>query len=381
MLLAIYGATGLWGAATAWIGAVMLLAVCVLVQADRARRMTGRLDDLGSDVDRGLDALKESHKTLADDIGALRGDEFIGLRRRLDDLSSEIEEGLGVEKKAHKALSEGVGELSESVGALSDGFGSLSDQVRTLSGDVGALRGEEYIGFSRRLSPEAETDLCSAWADRVGVTLDRAYIRYLERKVLQIEGVCSGRVASDMHNALLRAVLARGVPGQEFNGIEIGVLFGISAMVILEAVSPFFEHAHMTLIDPFEGYYQPDELDPMTRLPVSRRLVERNLDRFGILPEHYTLIQGYSGDEAVAEQVSGRTYNFLLIDGDHSFEGVKADFDRYAPMIQTGGYIVLDDYSAPQWPGVTRFVDEVLSESPLVECVGMASRTAVFRRT
>ena len=71
----------------------------------------------------------------------------------------------------------------------------------------------------------------------------------------------------------------------------------------------------------------------------------------------------------------------IRVDGDHSFEGVKADFDRYAPMIQTGGYVVLDDYSAPQWPGVTRFVDEVLSENPLVECVGMASRTAVFRRT
>ena len=161
VLLAVYGATGLWGAALASIGAVMLLAVCVLVQADRARRLAGRLDDLCSDVDRGLDALKESHKTLADDIGALRGDEFIGLRRRLDDLSSDIEEGLDVEKKAHKAL-------SEDVGALSEGVGALSDQVRTLSGDVGALRGEEYIGFSRRLSPEAEIDLCSAWSDRVG---------------------------------------------------------------------------------------------------------------------------------------------------------------------------------------------------------------------
>jgi len=367
VLLAVYGATGLWGAATASIGAVMLLAACVLAEAERARQLTRRLGDLSGNldgrvdaVDGRVDALKESHKMLADDMAALRSDDIgplrkadIGFLRRLGDLSSDIEKGLGLAKEAHKALSD----------------------------DVGSLRGEEYIGFSRRLGPEAEADLCSVWSERLGVVLERSYIRYLERKVLQIEGVCAGRVASDMHDALLRAVVARSVPGDEFNGIEIGVLFGISAMVILEAVGPFFEHAHMTLIDPFEGYYQPDELDPMTRLPVSRRLVDRNLDRFGVSPEQYTVIQGCSGDDRVSEQVSGRTYNFLLIDGDHSFEGVKADFDRYAPRIQPGGFVVLDDYSAPQWPGVTRFVDEVLSVSPLVECVGMASRTAVFRRT
>ena len=371
VLMAIYGTTGMWGAAPASIGAVMLLAACVLAEAERARQLTRRLRDLSADLDGRFDAvngrfdavddaLKESHKTLADTIEALRSDDIgtlrrddVGFLRRLDDLSSDIEKGLGLAKEAHKALAD----------------------------DVGSLRGEEYIGFSRRLSPEAEADLCSVWSQRLGVVLERSYIRYLERKVLQIEGVCAGRVASDMHDALLRAVLARCVPGDEFNGIEIGVLFGISAMVILEAVGPFFEHAHITLIDPFEGYYQPDELDPMTRLPVSRRLVDRNLDRFGVSPEQYTVIQGCSGDDRVREQVSGRSYNFLLIDGDHSFEGVKADFDRYAPMIQPRGYIVLDDYGAPQWPGVTRFVDEVLSVSPLVECVGIASRTAVFRRT
>ncbi len=316
-LLAVYGATAKWGAAPASIVAALLLAACVLAEVDLIRRLARRLDDLSSDLDGRLTALAEE--------------------------SVVVQE------------------------ALKD--------------EVGALRGEKYIRFSRRLSQEAEVDLCSTWSDRLGVAIEPPYVRYLERKFLQIEGVCVGRLAGHMHDALLRAVVARSVEGPEFSGVEIGVLFGISAMVIQEAVSPFFERSHMTLIDPLEGYYRPGELDPMTKLPVSRRLLQRNLDRLCVPPEQYTVIQGYSTDDAVLERVSRQTYNFLLIDGDHSFEGVKGDFDRYAPLLRKGGYLVIDDYRAKPWPGVTRFVDEVLSASPRFESVGMSSHTAVYRRT
>ncbi len=343
VLSAIYGASSLWGAAAATIGSVLLLAVCVGAVARSVRQLGDRstaLDDRTASLAATAEAAAAARPLLADDVGALRGD----------------------------------------VTALRGDVTALRGDVTVVRGDVGALRGEQYIGFSRRLDQETEAELCSVWSERLGVTLEPPYLRYLERKLLQIEAAVAGRLASHMYDGLLRAVVARSVTGREFNGLEIGVLFGISAMVILEAVGPFFERAHMTLIDPFEGYYAPDELDPMTRLPVSRRLLQRNLDRLGVPPEQYTVIQGYSADDAVGRQVSGRTFNFVLIDGDHSFEGVTADFERYAPMIQPRGYLVLDDYGAPEWPGVTRFVEEVLSASPLFECVGTASRTAVFRR-
>jgi predicted O-methyltransferase YrrM len=35
--------------------------------------------------------------------------------------------------------------------------------------------------------------------------------------------------------------------------------------------------------------------------------------------------------------------DFLLIDGDHSYAGVKADFERYSPLVNDGGTIAIHD--------------------------------------
>ena len=35
--------------------------------------------------------------------------------------------------------------------------------------------------------------------------------------------------------------------------------------------------------------------------------------------------------------------DFLFIDGDHTYEGVKADFDMYSPLVRKGGLVALHD--------------------------------------
>ena len=35
--------------------------------------------------------------------------------------------------------------------------------------------------------------------------------------------------------------------------------------------------------------------------------------------------------------------DILLIDGDHSYEGVKADYERYVPFVKKGGLILIHD--------------------------------------
>ncbi|TWI86310.1 methyltransferase family protein [Chitinophaga japonensis] len=41
--------------------------------------------------------------------------------------------------------------------------------------------------------------------------------------------------------------------------------------------------------------------------------------------------------------------DFLFIDGDHSYAGVKADYENYTPLVRTGGLIVLHDvYGLPE---------------------------------
>jgi predicted O-methyltransferase YrrM len=60
--------------------------------------------------------------------------------------------------------------------------------------------------------------------------------------------------------------------------------------------------------------------------------------------------------------LSGRAVDVLFIDGDHTYEGVKADFEMYAERVGAGGLIVFHDVLPhPQVPrcAVDRFWTEI----------------------
>jgi cephalosporin hydroxylase len=46
---------------------------------------------------------------------------------------------------------------------------------------------------------------------------------------------------------------------------------------------------------------------------------------------------------AVLRALDGRRVDFLMIDGDHTYEGVRTDFEMYAPLVRDGGIIALHD--------------------------------------
>jgi predicted O-methyltransferase YrrM len=49
--------------------------------------------------------------------------------------------------------------------------------------------------------------------------------------------------------------------------------------------------------------------------------------------------------------------DFLFIDGDHSYEAVKRDFNLYFDFIRPGGTIVLHDYG---WSSVRQVIDQYI---------------------
>jgi predicted O-methyltransferase YrrM len=64
----------------------------------------------------------------------------------------------------------------------------------------------------------------------------------------------------------------------------------------------------------------------------------------------------------VLDILDGRPLDFLFIDGDHSYAGVKQDFERYGPLVRSGGIIAFHDIvPGPAEAGidVARFWQEV----------------------
>lgn len=47
--------------------------------------------------------------------------------------------------------------------------------------------------------------------------------------------------------------------------------------------------------------------------------------------------------ERVKKVLNGRKIDFLFIDGDHSYEGVKADFEAFLPLMSSNGMIAFHD--------------------------------------
>ncbi|MBT3268380.1 class I SAM-dependent methyltransferase [Candidatus Poribacteria bacterium] len=46
---------------------------------------------------------------------------------------------------------------------------------------------------------------------------------------------------------------------------------------------------------------------------------------------------------AVDDALAGRSIDLLFIDGDHAYEGVKADFEQYSPLVTPGGMVMFHD--------------------------------------
>ena len=47
--------------------------------------------------------------------------------------------------------------------------------------------------------------------------------------------------------------------------------------------------------------------------------------------------------EQLLKLLDGKKIDFLFLDGDHSYEGIKMDFDMYSPLVRQGGIIAFHD--------------------------------------
>lgn len=75
----------------------------------------------------------------------------------------------------------------------------------------------------------------------------------------------------------------------------------------------------------------------------------------------FTFIEGDSFDyETAARAKDYGPYDFLFIDGDHTYNGVTTDFNLYYPLVRPGGIIGFHDTNSRGIQGVE--VDQFLKE-------------------
>lgn len=85
-------------------------------------------------------------------------------------------------------------------------------------------------------------------------------------------------------------------------------------------------------------------------------------------------LQADSHQPELVEQVrgllDGDLFDVAFIDGDHTYRGVKRDFELWSPLVKPGGIVAFHDTiqnGDRHEPGVVKFTGELLWEHPSIE--------------
>jgi predicted O-methyltransferase YrrM len=129
--------------------------------------------------------------------------------------------------------------------------------------------------------------------------------------------------------------LAKLVKEQQCRHIlEIGTYRGGTLFVFSQLAVPgstvISLDFHFTLLGKVYGALQKPLLRKFVRNDQSLFLLRRDSH----LPETLTIIR---------DILHGNELDFLFIDGDHTYEGVREDFNMYSPLVRSGGMIAFHD--------------------------------------
>jgi tetratricopeptide (TPR) repeat protein len=143
--------------------------------------------------------------------------------------------------------------------------------------------------------------------------------------------------------------------------VEIGSFLGRST-AFLAAGSKSTGREKVTAVDHFQGSPEHQPGQPYANAALAQegttfRRFQDNLKRLG-LDDHVTPILASSPD--AARQWQG-PIRLLFIDGDHSYELSRQDFELWSAFVVPHGLICFHDI--PGWQGVTRFYQELMSST------------------
>jgi len=274
------------------------------------------------------------------------------------------------------------GNASPGVGPLliaQDVVGMIKTAKAEISAELKAVQANPYV-HNRTMTAALNSSLREFLSAALGKgALKPTYIDYLALKAMEIEKTCMGRLATTVQDAVIRQVVAESIEGPHLGVLEIGALYGINLAILYNQCVTRFESTKVICLDPFDGYYGKP-VDAVLNTPINPQAFHRNMRLGNVPPDAYRLIRHYSTDAAAIEAVRQERVTLLIIDGDHSYDGVKFDYENYFPFLESGGYVIFDDYDAKEWPDVKRFVDHVVKNDSSCEFIGSFSRTAIGRK-
>jgi predicted O-methyltransferase YrrM len=168
---------------------------------------------------------------------------------------------------------------------------------------------------------------------------DRTLSAYHRRKISPFDAIYTF-LTPDEKSTLYR--LARRTHGQTF--VEIGSYLGASSCCIAHALRHRRGTARLYCVDTWMNDGQSE----------GRR---DTFEEFGRNTEAFRhVIVALRGESTDVASTFDRPIDFMFVDGDHSLEGVKGDWDAWSPHLAAGAMVIFHDIGWSE--GVQKVVRE-----------------------
>jgi tetratricopeptide (TPR) repeat protein len=156
--------------------------------------------------------------------------------------------------------------------------------------------------------------------------------------------------------------------------VEIGSYKGKSTCW-LAAGSKGAGREKITAVDHFKSPILRPDL-PADQEWTSLEEFKKNIKLMGVEDDVRVMVS----DSETAIKSWNQSIRLLFIDGDHSYEASKLDFECWSPFVIQTGYVVFHDIEV--WEGVTRFYNELKGESDeFVEVLSLMSLRVMQRNS
>jgi len=145
--------------------------------------------------------------------------------------------------------------------------------------------------------------------------------------------------------------------------IEVGVWRGEFTRMILNQLVP----EKLYLVDPWKNFDDRSAaFDGATKDQEFEAIYSSVCDKYAPEIERGQVEVKRDLSSKVLGKMKAISVDFIYLDGDHSYEGVKADLKHSFRVLKVGGIVMLDDYHRRGWwgDGVVRAANEFLGEYP-----------------
>lgn len=186
---------------------------------------------------------------------------------------------------------------------------------------------------------------------------DPFHISQKKKTIARDEELFNLNIGFNNRDRIVKYIKKQSIKKGRVNYIEIGVKLGSTFRYVLDKTKELNIYGYG--IDLFEDF-ELDKKNTHFGDVASMSIMDKKLREMGY--NNFELIKGDSST-MIRTRINKMRNGVVFIDGNHTYEGVKKDFEEIKKKL-SDSIIIFDDYD---WPGVKRYVDEIKNGYKILE--------------